>query len=313
MDYFKSLPPYLQISLAAIFIILVVVIVFYAFRQGREISVWPPKVGPKPDPKGPTQQPYSLTPSTLVTPPELPSTSLQQVPAPESRKVPDFAAQGTREVKLTLKRYNVKRRITQGDYFEFNFPPWDFQNHFVRIKASNIKTLTINGQERNVAHLNINFSPAAPYLTLRAGENVQQINDVQFIVPEDPDINYSNGVHTFSVGPDHFVFFYLHIDNVNTHTRDIDVKFTKTNNRADNGGADQQAHSAARLHTAKQPGEVRTQFGHRMGSGSLSLPSLVAEIQYDHYSGSRFRHGEKFHWWRPDKKAESCKAGQVRQ
>jgi ATP-dependent DNA ligase len=65
--------------------------------------------------------------------------------------------------------------------------------------------------------------------------------------------------------------------------------------------------------TGKQPGEVRTQFGHRMGSGSLSHPSLAAEIQYDHYSGSRFRHGEKFLRWRPDKKAESCTAGQVRQ
>jgi len=86
----------------------------------------------------------------------------------------------------------------------------------------------------------------------------------------------------------------------------------KTNNRADNGGADQQAHSAAQLHR-RQPGEVRTQFGHRMGSGSLSHPSLAAEIQYDHYSGGRFRHGEKFHRWRPDKKAESCTAGHVRQ
>jgi ATP-dependent DNA ligase len=38
---------------------------------------------------------------------------------------------------------------------------------------------------------------------------------------------------------------------------------------------------------------------------------LVAEVQYDHFSGGRFRHGTKFLRWRPDKKPEQCGFEQV--
>jgi ATP-dependent DNA ligase len=41
-------------------------------------------------------------------------------------------------------------------------------------------------------------------------------------------------------------------------------------------------------------------------------PKLVCEVQYDHFSGSRFRHGTKFLRWRPDKKAQQCTFEQVR-
>jgi ATP-dependent DNA ligase len=41
-------------------------------------------------------------------------------------------------------------------------------------------------------------------------------------------------------------------------------------------------------------------------------PKLVAEVQYDHFSGHRFRHGTKLLRWRPDKKPEDCKMSQVR-
>ena len=38
---------------------------------------------------------------------------------------------------------------------------------------------------------------------------------------------------------------------------------------------------------------------------------LVCEVQYDHFSGGRFRHGCKFLRWRPDKKPLQCTYDQV--
>ena len=38
---------------------------------------------------------------------------------------------------------------------------------------------------------------------------------------------------------------------------------------------------------------------------------LVVEIQYDHFTGGRFRHGTKFLRWRPDKKPKQCGFDQV--
>ena len=39
---------------------------------------------------------------------------------------------------------------------------------------------------------------------------------------------------------------------------------------------------------------------------------LVAEVQYDHFSGHRFRHGTKLLRWRPDKNPRDCTIRQVR-
>ncbi len=39
--------------------------------------------------------------------------------------------------------------------------------------------------------------------------------------------------------------------------------------------------------------------------------SLVAEVQFDHFTGGRFRHGTKFLRWRPDKNPEQCTQKQV--
>jgi len=39
---------------------------------------------------------------------------------------------------------------------------------------------------------------------------------------------------------------------------------------------------------------------------------LVVEVQYDHFSGGRFRHGTKFLRWRPDKKPKACTIDQVK-
>jgi ATP-dependent DNA ligase len=39
---------------------------------------------------------------------------------------------------------------------------------------------------------------------------------------------------------------------------------------------------------------------------------LVCEVQYDHFSGRRFRHGTKFLRWRPEKKPKQCTFEQVK-
>ncbi len=40
-------------------------------------------------------------------------------------------------------------------------------------------------------------------------------------------------------------------------------------------------------------------------------PELVVEVQYDHFTGGRFRHGTKFLRWRPDKDPRQCRLEQV--
>src|SRR5436189_6468528 len=40
-------------------------------------------------------------------------------------------------------------------------------------------------------------------------------------------------------------------------------------------------------------------------------PKLVVEVQFDHFSGGRFRHGTKFLRWRPDKAPAQCKFDQL--
>jgi ATP-dependent DNA ligase len=38
---------------------------------------------------------------------------------------------------------------------------------------------------------------------------------------------------------------------------------------------------------------------------------LVVEVQYDHFTGGRFRHGTKLLRWRPDKRPDQCRMSQV--
>ena len=42
-------------------------------------------------------------------------------------------------------------------------------------------------------------------------------------------------------------------------------------------------------------------------------PKLVVEVDYDHFSGDRFRHGTKLMRWRPDKSPKQCTIDQVKQ
>jgi ATP-dependent DNA ligase len=41
-------------------------------------------------------------------------------------------------------------------------------------------------------------------------------------------------------------------------------------------------------------------------------PTLVVEVQYDHFSGHRFRHGTRLLRWRPEKNPLSCRIDQVK-
>jgi ATP-dependent DNA ligase len=40
-------------------------------------------------------------------------------------------------------------------------------------------------------------------------------------------------------------------------------------------------------------------------------PKLVVEVEYDHFTNGRFRHGTKFMRWRPDKRARQCTFDQL--
>lgn len=51
----------------------------------------------------------------------------------------------------------------------------------------------------------------------------------------------------------------------------------------------------------------------RSGEWKPLAAKLVAELQYDHFSGERFRHGRRFLRWRPDKAPRQCVIGQVAQ
>lgn len=42
-------------------------------------------------------------------------------------------------------------------------------------------------------------------------------------------------------------------------------------------------------------------------------PELVVEVEYDHFTGGRFRHGTRLMRWRPDKAPEQCTLDQVAQ
>jgi ATP-dependent DNA ligase len=64
--------------------------------------------------------------------------------------------------------------------------------------------------------------------------------------------------------------------------------------------------------TGKAPGGLsRWSTKHSMEWQPLD-DSLVAEVQFDHFTGGRFRHGTKFLRWRPDKAPRDCSTKQVK-
>jgi ATP-dependent DNA ligase len=64
--------------------------------------------------------------------------------------------------------------------------------------------------------------------------------------------------------------------------------------------------------TGRAPGGPSRWSTERSGQWEPLKPSLVVEVQYDHFSEGRFRHGSKLLRWRPDKDARQCTMDQVR-
>lgn len=64
--------------------------------------------------------------------------------------------------------------------------------------------------------------------------------------------------------------------------------------------------------TGSKPGGPSRWSTERSTEWEPLAPKLVAEVQYDHFSGDRFRHGTKLLRWRPEKRPEDCTIRQVR-
>lgn len=64
--------------------------------------------------------------------------------------------------------------------------------------------------------------------------------------------------------------------------------------------------------TGNKPGGPSRWSTERSGDWHPLATKLVAEVQFDHFSGGRFRHGTKFLRWRPDKKPRLCNLDQLK-
>jgi len=65
--------------------------------------------------------------------------------------------------------------------------------------------------------------------------------------------------------------------------------------------------------TGQAPGGPSRWSTERSSQWEPLAPELVVEVQYDHFSGGRFRHGTSFLRWRPDKPPSRCTIDQVEQ
>ncbi|MDQ6888558.1 MAG: ATP-dependent DNA ligase [Gemmatimonadota bacterium] len=63
--------------------------------------------------------------------------------------------------------------------------------------------------------------------------------------------------------------------------------------------------------TGRAPGGPSRWSTKRSEEWQPLAPSLVVEVQYDHFTGGRFRHGTKLLRWRPDKAPRQCTIDQV--
>ena len=63
--------------------------------------------------------------------------------------------------------------------------------------------------------------------------------------------------------------------------------------------------------TGKAPGGPSRWSTKRSTEWQPLAVKLVVEVQFDHFTGGRFRHGTKFLRWRPDKKPSQCTMKQV--
>jgi ATP-dependent DNA ligase len=65
--------------------------------------------------------------------------------------------------------------------------------------------------------------------------------------------------------------------------------------------------------TGKAPGGPSRWSTQRSTEWEPLKPKLVVEVEFDHFTGGRFRHGTKFLRWRPDKSPRQCRMEQVEQ
>jgi ATP-dependent DNA ligase len=63
--------------------------------------------------------------------------------------------------------------------------------------------------------------------------------------------------------------------------------------------------------TGNKPGGPSRWSTKRTSEWEPLKTKLVIEVQYDHFTGGRFRHGTRFLRWRPDKKPQQCDFAQV--
>jgi ATP-dependent DNA ligase len=63
--------------------------------------------------------------------------------------------------------------------------------------------------------------------------------------------------------------------------------------------------------TGQAPGGPSRWSTKRSAEWEPLAPKLVVEVEYDHFTGGRFRHGTKFMRWRPDKAPAQCTLDQV--
>ncbi len=63
--------------------------------------------------------------------------------------------------------------------------------------------------------------------------------------------------------------------------------------------------------TGKAPGGPSRWSTKRSTEWEPLAPKLVVEVQFDHFTGGRFRHGTKFLRWRPEKSPRDCTMKQV--
>jgi ATP-dependent DNA ligase len=64
--------------------------------------------------------------------------------------------------------------------------------------------------------------------------------------------------------------------------------------------------------TGRAPGGPSRWSTERSGDWVPLRTELVVEVEFDHYSEGRFRHGTRLLRWRPDKAPEQCTLDQVR-
>ena len=64
--------------------------------------------------------------------------------------------------------------------------------------------------------------------------------------------------------------------------------------------------------TGQAPGGPSRWSTERSAEWKPLANKLVVEVQYDHFTGGRFRHGTRFLRWRPDKAPKQCTLDQVR-